>query len=95
MLRSELIEKLSARFPHLTQNTVDLAVRIILDHMAETIVSGQRIEIRRFVSFYRHERKARMARNPKTGNSVAIAATAVARFRAGAPLRQIVNSSSV
>ncbi len=92
MTRSELIEQLAYRFPHLPLKTVDAAVRLILDHMAESIASGYRVEIRRFGSFYRHARAARLGRNPKTGESVEVKATAIAKFRPGKPLCNLVDA---
>jgi integration host factor subunit beta len=93
MLKSDLIEILSQRFPHLSPRTVESAVKLILDHMAESIASGKRVEIRRFGSFFRQERKARTGRNPKTGKPVQVSATGVARFRPGLPLKKIAVDS--
>jgi integration host factor subunit beta len=94
MTRSELIEKLSQRFPQLPPKAVDAAVRILIDHMAESIASGNRVEIRRFGSFSRQSRAARLGRNPKTGENVLVPKTVIARFRPGKPLRDLVNEGA-
>jgi integration host factor subunit beta len=57
MTRSDLIVKLAERYPQLLGKDAELAVKVILDSMATTLTSGDRIEIRGFGSFalnYRH-----------------------------------------
>lgn len=92
MLKSELIERLQERFPHLHPKDVDAAVRIMIDHMAESVASGDRIEIRRFGSFVLKAKAARLGRNPKTGAAVNVPASHSVHFRAGQPLRQLVDA---
>jgi integration host factor subunit beta len=94
MTRSELIEKLTQRFPQLPAKAVDAAVRIMIDYMAESIASGNGVEIRRFGSFSRQPRAARLGRNPKTGEVVSVPETTIARFRPGQPLRDLVNGGA-
>jgi integration host factor subunit beta len=90
--KSELIEKLITEFPHLPPKTVDAAIRILINQMANSIAAGERIEIRRFGSFTRQIRKPRLGRNPKTGQPVEVPATAVARFRPGKHFCDFLNS---
>jgi len=51
MTRSDLILKLAARYPQLLGKDAELAVKVILDSMATTLSSGDRIEVRGFGSF--------------------------------------------
>ncbi|EDM57592.1 integration host factor beta-subunit [Vibrio parahaemolyticus AQ3810] len=51
MTKSELIERLCAEQTHLSAKEVEDAVKDILEHMASTLESGDRIEIRGFGSF--------------------------------------------
>ena len=51
MTRSELISRLAQRFPQLVYKDADIAANTILDAMADTLASGDRIEIRGFGSF--------------------------------------------
>ncbi|MEX1237006.1 MAG: HU family DNA-binding protein, partial [Pseudomonadales bacterium] len=46
MTKSELIEKIAAVQSQLSGKDVELAVKMILDHMADALASGERIEIR-------------------------------------------------
>ncbi len=93
MTKSELIEVLAKKQPHLAQKDVELAVRCIIDQMAQALSSGERIEIRGFGSFSLHYRSPRIGRNPKTGDSVALSSKYVPHFKPGKELRDRVNAS--
>lgn len=91
MTKSELIEKLSSQNPHLQAKTVEDAVKEMLEHMAITLSSGERIEIRGFGSFSLHYRAPRTGRNPKTGDKVELEGKYVPHFKPGKELRDRVN----
>jgi integration host factor subunit beta len=91
--KSELIEALARQQPHLAQKDVELAVKCIIEKMNQALSSGERIEIRGFGSFSLHERPPRMGRNPKTGDSVALAKKYVPHFKPGKELRDRVDES--
>lgn len=91
MTKSELIERIAAVQSQLSSKDVELAVKMILDHMAEALSTGERIEIRGFGSFSLHYRAARMGRNPKTGDKVQLAGKYVPHFKPGKELRDRVN----
>ena len=91
MTKSELIEILSRRQPHLKADDVDLAVKSLLEMMGGALAHGERIEIRGFGSFSLHYRPPRLGRNPKTGDSVALPAKHVPHFKPGKELREKVS----
>ena len=93
MTKSELIERIAAEQTQLSAKDVELAVKMILDHMAETLAEGERIEIRGFGSFSLHYREARLGRNPKTGEKVELEGKYVPHFKPGKELRERVNMS--
>ena len=93
MTKSELIEKLAASQSQLTAKDMELAVKMILDHMSDALARGERIEIRGFGSFSLHYRAPRVGRNPKSGESVSLPAKYVPHFKPGKELRERVNSS--
>lgn len=93
MTKSELIERLVQRHTHLSQKDVELAVKLLLEEVSETLASGERIEIRGFGSFSVHHRPARMGRNPKTGEAVRIPEKYVPHFKPGKEMRERVNGS--
>ena len=69
-----------------------MSVRIVLEHMAQSLADGDRIEIRGFGSFSLHFRPPRIGRNPKTGDAVALAGKHVPHFKPGKELRDRVNN---
>lgn len=91
MTKSELITRLAQRFPQLVAKDADLAVKVILDALAETLAKGERIEIRGFGSFSLNYRPPRIGRNPKSGAKVEVPAKYVPHFKAGKELRERVD----
>ena len=74
MTKSELIDRLAAQFPQLVAKDAELAVKMILDAMGESLAKGERIEIRGFGSFGLNYRPPRTGRNPEVGREGAGAA---------------------
>jgi integration host factor subunit beta len=93
MTKSELIDILAREQSHLAYRDIELAVKCMLEHMSQALASGERIEIRGFGSFSLHFRPPRLGRNPKTGDSVALAGKHVPHFKAGKELRDRVNEA--
>lgn len=93
MNKSEIIQKLSRHLPDIHADDIDQAVNLLLGLLGSTLASGGRAEIRGFGSFSLHQRKARMGRNPKTGEAVAMPARHVPHFKAGKELRERVDQS--
>ncbi|MBE9539599.1 MAG: integration host factor subunit beta [Proteobacteria bacterium] len=91
MTKSELIELIAARQSQLSSKDVELAVKTILEHMSQSLSTGERIEIRGFGSFSLHYREPRKGRNPKTGDAVELTGKYVPHFKPGKELRERVN----
>lgn len=91
MTKSELIEAIAARQTQLSTKDVELAIKTILEHMSQSLSSGERIEIRGFGSFSLHYREPRRGRNPKTGDTVQLTGKYVPHFKPGKELRERVN----
>ncbi len=93
MTKSDLVELLYRRLPHLSLTDVELAVKAMLDEMTQSLAQNGRIEIRGFGSFSLHHRPPRMGRNPKTGDAVPLPEKYVAHFKPGKELRERVNDA--
>lgn len=91
MTRSELIERLASQYAHIQAKVIEDAVKEMLEHMATTLASGERIEIRSFGSFSLHYRAPRVGRNPKTGDKVELEGKYVPHFKPGKELRNRAN----
>jgi len=92
MTRSELIARLATQFQQLTTKDAELSVKAILEGMSESLVRGDRIEIRGFGSFALNYRPARSGRNPSTGETVPVPAKRVPHFTPGKELRERVQA---
>lgn len=92
--KSDLIEALAKKQSHLAFKDVELAVKGMLEKMSRELASGERIEIRGFGSFSLHFRPARLGRNPKSGDAVALRGKHVPHFKPGKELRERVNALS-
>jgi len=93
MTKSELIERVSERVPHISKKDTEVVVNTIFDSMTDALRSGKRIEIRGFGSFQVKVREAREGRNPKTGEEVKIPAKRTPFFKVGKELKERIDAS--
>ncbi|WP_338294840.1 integration host factor subunit beta [Planctobacterium marinum] len=93
MTKSQLIERLADRARHIPSKEVEVAIKELLEQMAQTLQRGERIEIRGFGSFSLHFRAPREGRNPKTGETVKLEGKYVPHFKPGKELRERVNEA--
>jgi integration host factor subunit beta len=91
MIKSELIEKLSAANPHLMQRDVEKVVNVILEEITGALCRGDRVELRGFGAFSVKHRPARIGRNPRTGEQVHVDEKYVPYFKTGKELRVRLN----
>ena len=94
MTKSELIERIADEQDQLSLKDVELAVKMVLEHMSQALAGGDRIEIRGFGSFSLHHRPPRTGRNPKTGEVVELGEKFVPHFKPGKELRDRVNEAA-
>jgi integration host factor subunit beta len=93
MIRSELVTRIAEMNPHLYERECEAVVNTILDRISEALAAGDRVEIRGFGAFTAKTRQARQGRNPKTGESVAVAEKKDVAFKTGKEMRQRLNPS--
>ena len=72
MLKSELIQRLADRNPHLYHRDVERIVSSIFDEITAALSRGDRVELRGFGAFTVKQHGARIGRNPRTGESVQV-----------------------
>ena len=92
MNKSDLVHKISKKLGHLTRNDIDEATHKLTDLISTTLIKKDRVEIRGFGSFSVRERKARLARNPKTGSSITVSSKFYPYFRASKSLKKALNN---
>jgi integration host factor subunit beta len=93
MIRSELVAALVADNPELPAAEVEQAVDIFFEEIATHLTEGGRVEIRGFGVFTTRQRESRLARNPRSGESVEVPAKRIPFFRPSVAMRKRLNLS--
>jgi integration host factor subunit beta len=70
IVKSKLLEKLSHNYPNFYKKDLEKFTEIILKEIKRTLRRGERVELRSFGVFSTKIQKARISRNPKTGEKV-------------------------
>ena len=91
MIRSELVKKLEGENPELKTEEVERIVDIFFSQIVQRLADGGRVELRGFGAFSTRERKPRIGRNPRTGESVQVPAKKVPYFKPGKEVRERLN----
>ena len=92
MIKSELVQKIADKNPHLYQRDVENIVNAILDEITGALANGNRVELRGFGAFSVKNRPARIGRNPRTGEKVHVEEKWVPFFKTGKELRERLNA---
>jgi integration host factor subunit beta len=93
MTKADLIDEVS-RVAELTRKDSEIIVESIFDSVVRSLRAGDKIEIRGFGSFRTRQRKARVGRNPKTGDRVEVPPKKIPYFKPSKELKDLVNQSS-
>ncbi len=92
MTKSELIEKILNKNPHLTLKDVDRIVTVVLDKIISSLAEGNRVEFRGFGAFSVRTRTPRTAKNPRTGAKVEVEERRIPHFKTGKQLHEMLNA---
>ena len=95
MIKSELVQRMAARSPHLYQRDVEHIVDAILGGIGDALERGERVELRGFGAFSIRQRQARTGRNPRTGNKVSVTEKLAPLFKTGKKMRERLNHAPV
>ncbi len=90
MTKADLIEEVSA-ISQLSKKSSAVVVNTFFDSVANALCRQEKVELRGFGSFKHRQRRARVGRNPRTGDRVEVPAQGVPYFKPGKDLRQLVN----
>lgn len=89
MTKGEFVEKVAAE-SGLNRKDAGAAVDAVLSSIENALKSGDEVSFTGFGKFHVAERGAREGRNPRTGESMTIAASKVPRFTAGSGLKKAI-----
>jgi integration host factor subunit beta len=70
IVKSKLLKQLSQNYPNFLKKDLEKFTEIILKEIKRTLRRGERVELRGFGVFSTKKQKARISRNPKTGEKV-------------------------
>lgn len=91
MNKTELVTALAAK-TELSKKDAEKAVNAFVDVISEALTKGEKIQLIGFGTFAVKDRPARVARNPRTGEEIKIAASKAPGFKAGKALKDKVNT---
>ncbi len=91
VIKSELVQRIAERNPHLYQRDIEKIVNAVLNGITDALVRGDRVELRGFGAFSVKRRDARLGRNPRTGDHVDVVEKAVPFFKTGKEMRERLN----
>ena len=89
-LASKLWELHSQKGVDVSKKHAEEVVDFVFDSIADCLKKGEEVSISGFGTFVSKQRKARTARNPRTGAAVQVPAMKVPKFKAGKGLKDAV-----
>src|SRR5258708_25869690 len=92
MNKRDLIDAISGRLGD--KKSATEALNAVLDTIQAAVASGDKVAITGFGVFEKSERPAPTARNPATGDPIAVAASSVPQFRPAADFKALVNTAN-
>jgi DNA-binding protein HU-beta len=87
--RKELVDSIQ-KHTAVARADVDRVLGSLIQHTQVAVKKGERVALVGFGTFEQAARKARTARNPRSGEPVKVKATKVPRFRAGQGFKDVV-----
>ncbi len=91
IVKSEIIKQLKKSYPNFELKTLTLIVETIIKEMKDSIIRGERVEIRKWGTLNTRIQKSSIRRNPKTGQKVSVPAKKVIRWRMSKELSKKLN----
>jgi integration host factor subunit beta len=91
MTKSELIQRLAEKNPHLFLRDIEKIVETVFEEITAALVRGDRVELRGFGAFSVKHRETRTGRNPRTGETVHVESKRLPFYKTGKGLRERLN----
>ena len=91
IVKSKLLKQLSNNYPNFFKKDLEKFINIILDEIKRALKRGDRVELRGFGVFSTNIQKARISRNPKTGEIIYVPEKNKVRFKASKKLKNFIN----
>ena len=92
IVKSKLLKQLSKNYPNFLKKDIEKLTDIILNEIKRSLKRGDRVELRGFGVFSTNLQKARISRNPKTGEKVSTPAKKTIHFKMSKDLFKKLNN---
>ena len=92
IVKSSLLKKISKKYPNFYKKDLDKFFNIILEEIKYSLNRGERVELRGFGTWSTHTQRARISRNPKTGEKVNTPEKKTIHFKMGKDLFEKINN---
>ena len=92
MNKSDLIIKIMNLNSQINPKEIEKTVDTFFDTIIISLTKSKKVELRGFGSFGVKKREARLARNPKTGSTVAVSAKKISFFKMGQGMKEQLNN---
>tara|TARA_Y100001958_G_scaffold93447_1_gene63843 strand:+ start:135 stop:428 length:294 start_codon:yes stop_codon:yes gene_type:complete len=93
IVKSKLLKQISKNYPNFLRKDLNKFTDIILSEIKNTLKRGERVELRGFGMFSTHIQKARISRNPKTGEKVSTPEKKTIHFKMAKELFKKINDN--
>ncbi len=93
IVKSKLLKQISKNYPNFLKKDLDKFTDIILNEIKNALKRGERVELRGFGMFSTHTQKARISRNPKTGEKVNTPEKKTIHFKMAKELFKKINNN--
>ena len=93
IVKSKLLKQLSKNYPNFQKKDLEKFTDIILSEIKRTLKRGDRVELRGFGVFSTNIQKARISRNPKTGEKVNTPEKKTIHFKMSKDLFKKINNN--
>ncbi len=92
IVKSKLLKQLSNNYPNFLKKDLDKLINIIFKEIKLSLKKGNRVELRGFGIFSTNIQKARISRNPKTGEKVNTPQKKTIHFKYGKEMFKKLNN---
>jgi integration host factor subunit beta len=92
IVKSKLLKQLTDNFPNFLKRDLEKFLNIFLTEIKNSLKRGERVELRGFGMWSTHTQKARISRNPKTGEKVATPEKKTIHFKMAKDLFKKLNN---
>ena len=93
IVKSKLLKQLSTNYPNFLKKDLEKFINIILKEIKRSLQRGDRVELRGFGVFSTNTQKARISRNPRTGEKVSTPEKKTIHFKMSKDLFNTINNN--